>query len=129
MHTLVGESIGAFIVVGHEHPLEAYYTGSFPYENFFRFGEAWRVSYFLIFMIRGWQANIYLIPSASSFNPVNSWRRQPLGNVTSWEPFEASYGQWRRDGSLADAEFPSACIVAVTIHGHRSIYFYPHIIK
>ena len=78
-------------------------------------------------MIRGWQANIYLIPSASSFNPVNSWRRQPFGNVTSWEPFEASYGQWRRDGSLADAEFPSACIVTVTIHGRRSIYSYPHI--
>ena len=38
--------------------LEAYFTGSFPYENPFGFGEAWRASYFLIYMIRGWQANI-----------------------------------------------------------------------
>ena len=70
MRTLVGESIGAFIVVGHEHPLlrlevfpfrnllEVYFTGSFPYGNFFRFGGVWRASYFLIYMICGWQANI-----------------------------------------------------------------------
>ena len=84
-------------------------------------------------MIRGWQANIYLIPSASKFQSRQLmkssayWRRQPIGNVTFWEPFEASHGQWRRDGSLADVEFLSACIVTVTIHGRRSIYFYPHI--
>ena len=38
--------------------LEAYFTGSFPYGNPFGFCEAQRASYFLIYMIRGWQANI-----------------------------------------------------------------------
>ena len=38
--------------------LEAYFTGSFLYGNPFRFYEAWRASYFLIYTIRGWQANI-----------------------------------------------------------------------
>ena len=38
--------------------LEAYFTGSFPYGNPFGFCEAWRASYFLIYTIRGWQANI-----------------------------------------------------------------------
>ena len=38
--------------------LEAYFTGSFPYRNPFGFCEAWRASYFLIYTIRGWQANI-----------------------------------------------------------------------
>ena len=72
MHTLVGEGIGAFIVVRHEHPLvglevfsfrnllEAYFTGSFPYGNTFGFDEVWRASYFLIYTIRGWQAIINL---------------------------------------------------------------------
>ena len=70
MRTLVGEGVGAFIVVGHEHSLvglevfpfrnllEAYFTGSFPYGNPFGFCETWRASYFLIYPIRGWQANI-----------------------------------------------------------------------
>ena len=70
MRTLVGEGVGAFIVVGHEHSLvglevfpfrnllEAYFTGSFPYGNPFGFYEAWRASYFLIYSIRGWEANI-----------------------------------------------------------------------
>ena len=38
--------------------LAAYFTGFFPYGNSFGFYEAWRASYFLIYMIRGWQANI-----------------------------------------------------------------------
>ena len=38
--------------------LEAYFTESFPYGNPFGFYEAWRVSYFLIYPIHGWQANI-----------------------------------------------------------------------
>ena len=70
MRTLVGEGIRAFIVIRREHPLvglkvfsfrnllEAYFTGSFPYGNPFGFCEAWRASYFLIYTIRGWQANI-----------------------------------------------------------------------
>ena len=70
---------------------------------------------------------IHLIPSPSSFNLVNSWRRQPIGNVTFWEPFVASHGQWWRDGSLTDAAFSLASIVAVTIHGRWPTYFYPYI--
>ena len=70
MRTLVGEGIGAFIVVGCEYSLvgleifsfrnllEAYFTGSFPYGNPFGFCETRRASYFLIYTIRGWQANI-----------------------------------------------------------------------
>ena len=38
--------------------LEAYFTKSFPYGNPFGFCEAWRASNFLIYPIRGWQANI-----------------------------------------------------------------------
>ena len=37
--------------------LEAYFTGSFFYGNPFGFCEVWRVN-FLIYTIRGWQANI-----------------------------------------------------------------------
>ena len=70
MCTLVGEGIRAFIVIGREHPLvglkvfsfrnllEAYFMGSFPYGNPFGFCETWKASYFLIYTIRGWQANI-----------------------------------------------------------------------
>ena len=82
-------------------------------------------------MIRGYQANIQLIPSASNFNLVDSWRRQPIGNVTFQEPFEASHDQWRMDGILANAVFPSANIVAVTLHGRHptwsSIYLSLHL--
>ena len=70
MRTLVGESIGAFIVVEREpllvglesfpfrNLLRVYFMGSFPYGNPFGFCEAWRASYFLIYAILGQQAII-----------------------------------------------------------------------
>ena len=84
-------------------------TGSFPYGNPFEFCKAWRASYFLIYTIRGWQANIdqcrqlvktcQLSPrrliKASSF-----WGRQHheginlIGASAFKEPFEASHCQW-----------------------------------
>ena len=80
--------------------LEAYFTGSFPYENPFGFCEEWRVSYFLIYTIRMWQANtdqyrqlvitLQLSPrhlrrrqpseGVSIMKASTLWRRQPLGS-------------------------------------------------
>ena len=75
-----------------------------------------------------WVASKYLLNTIGfQLQPRQLMKASASWNVTSWEPFEASHGQWRRDGSLADVEFLSACIVTVTIHGRRSIYFYPHI--
>ena len=58
--------------------------GSFPYENPFGFGEAWRASYFLIYMIRGWQANTlnivaFQLQSRQLMKASAYWKRHLLG--------------------------------------------------
>ena len=61
-----------------------------------------------------------------SSNPVISWRRQPLRNVTFQEFFKASHGQQRIDGSLANGTFPSASTATVVLCGRRfTLFFVP----
>ena len=146
MRTLVGEGIGAFIVVGHEHSLVGLGVFSF-------WEPSWSVIYGILSLWESlcirwcvesklfhdtWVASKYLINAvnlkrSSSSNLIISWRRQPTKGVslletsTFWELFKASHGQWRTDGSLADAAFPSASTVTVALCGRRSTLFCPHI--
>ena len=146
MRTLVDEGIGAFIVVWHEHSLVGLGVLFFwepPWSVIYGilslweslciwwsvgrklFHDAWVASKYLI--------NVVNLKRSPSSNLVISWRRQPTKGVslletsTFWELFKASHGQWRTDGSLADAAFPSASTVAVALCGRRSTLFCPHI--
>ena len=147
MRTLVGEDIRAFIVVGYEHSLVGLEVFSF-------WEPPWSVIYGILFLweflwIRWsvgsklfhdtWVASKYLIHAVSLYQSfkaslVSSWNRQPTEGASLsktsafWEPYKASHGQWRTDGSLADAEFPSASTVNVTLCGRQSILlFCPYI--
>ena len=93
MRTLVGEGIGAFIVVGHEHSLVGSEIFSFwepPWSVIYRILSLWE-SLYIRWSVRSklfhdaWVANKYLINAvnlkqSSSSNLVISWRCQPFGS-------------------------------------------------
>ena len=122
MRTLVDESIGAFIVVGHEHSLVGLEVFSFWEPPWIRwsvgrklFHDAWVTRKYLINVV-----NLEMILELQSRHFMKAsayWRRQPLRNVTFRELFKAFHGQQRTDGSLADRTFPSASTVAVALCG------------
>ena len=139
MPTLVGEGIGAFIIVGYEHYLVGLEVFSFwepPWSVIYGILSLWE-SLWIRWSVGSkpfhdtWVASKYLIHAVSLYQPfsaslVSSSNRQPTEGVSLskksafWEPNKASHGQWRVDGSSADAEFPSARPISVTLCGHQS---------
>ena len=147
MRTLVGEDIRAFIVVGYEHSLVGLEVFSFwepPWSVIYGILSLWeflwiRWSVGSKLFHDTWVASKYLIHAVSLYQSfkaslVSSWNRQPTEGASLsktsafWEPYKASHGQWWTDGSLADAEFPSASTVNATLCGRQSILlFCPYI--
>ena len=142
MRTLVGEGIGAFIVVGHEHSLVRLEVFSFwerPWSVIYEilslleslwirwsvrsklFHDAWVTRKYLINAIS--LETILKLQSRHFMKASTYWRRQPLRNVTFRELFKAIHGQQRTDGSLANGTFPSAGTVAVALCGCRFTLF------
>ena len=147
MRTLVGEGIRAFIVVEYEHSLVRLKVFSFwetPWSVIYGILSLWE-SLWIRWSVRSklfhdtWVASKYLIHVVSLYQSfsaslVSSWNRQPTEGVSLsktsafWEPYKASHGQWRADGSLADAKFPSTSTVIVTLCGRQStLLFCPYI--
>ena len=142
MRTLVGEGIGAFIIVGHEHSLVGLEVFSFwepPWSVIYGilsiweslwirwsmgsklFHDAWVTRKYLINAIS--LETILKLQSRHFMKASTYWRRQPLRNVTFQELFKAIHGQQRTDGSLANGTFPSASTVAVALCGRRFTLF------